>query len=182
MESLVASSTDAITVVDESGNAMYSSPTAERLYGYDDAWQGSTNAFDAVHPDDLDEVLEAFAMVLSDPGVVVSRQFRIVTAGGEWLTVVARATNRVDDPDVGGIVITTRDVTDRARAEAALRDSEERYRRLVEHSPQPIVVQQQGVFAYLNPAAVRLLGAESEADLLGRPVTDVVHPEDLGAV
>jgi diguanylate cyclase (GGDEF)-like protein/PAS domain S-box-containing protein len=182
MESLVASSTDAITVVDESGNATYSSPTAERLYGYGSEWEGSRNAFDAVHPDDLDDVLEAFSMVLSDPGVVVSRQFRIRTAGGEWLTVVARATNRLEDSDVGGIVITTRDVTDRARAEAALRESEERYRRLVEHSPQPIVVQQEGVFAYLNPAAVRLLGAESETELLGRQVTDVVHPEDIGAV
>jgi diguanylate cyclase (GGDEF)-like protein/PAS domain S-box-containing protein len=180
MEALVASSTDAITVVDESGNTTYSSPTAERLYGYDDAWEGSRNAFDAVHPDDLDDVLDAFAMVLSDPGVVVSRQFRVATAAGDWRTVVARATNRLDDPDVHGVIITTRDVTDRAMAEAALRDSEERYRRLVEHSPQPIVVQQQGVFVYLNPAAVRLLGAESEADLLGRPVTDVVHPDDRG--
>ncbi len=181
MESLVASSTDAITVVDASGQAIYSSPTAERLFGYEQGWEGGTNAFDSVHPDDLEEVLVAFGEALTRPGEVVCRQFRITTAQGAWRTVEARATNRLDDPDVGGVVITTRDVTDRAQAEAALRESEERYRRLVEHSPQAISVQQDGIFVYLNPAAVRLLGAESEAELLGRPVSDVVHPDDVPA-
>ncbi|HZB71034.1 MAG TPA: PAS domain S-box protein, partial [Acidimicrobiales bacterium] len=181
MESLVASSTDAITVVDASGRAIYSSPSVEHLFGYEPGWARGANAFDSVHPDDLDEVLEAFGAVVSRPGAVVSRQLRIATADAAWRTVEARATNRLDDPDVGGVVITLRDITDRARAETALRESEERYRRLVEHSPQAIAVVQDGVFAYLNPAAVRLLGAESEAELLGRPVTDVVHPDDVPA-
>ena len=182
MESLVASSTDAITVLDASGRAVYSSPTAEQLFGFDQGWAHGTSAFDVVHPDDLEEVARAFAEVLANPERVVLRQFRISTATGEERTVEARATNRLQDPDVGGVVITTRDVTDRARAEAALRESEERYRRLVEHSPQAIAVEQGGVFAYLNPAAVRLLGAESAEDLLGRPVTDVVHPDDVAAL
>ncbi|MCI3950323.1 MAG: diguanylate cyclase/phosphodiesterase with and sensor(s) [Acidimicrobiales bacterium] len=181
MESLVASSTDAITVVDASGRAIYSSPSVEHLFGYEPGWDRGANAFDSVHPDDLDEVLEAFGEVVSRPGAVVSRQLRIATAEAAWRTVEARATNRLDDPDVGGVVITLRDVTDRARAENALRESEERYRRLVEHSPQAIAVAQDGVFAYLNPAAVRLLGAGSEAELLGRPVTDVLHPDDVPA-
>src|SRR5215212_1900827 len=179
MESLVASSTDAITVLDASGRAVYSSPTAELLFGFEQGWAQGTSAFDVVHPDDLEQVARAFAEVLADPREVVHRQFRISTALGEWRTVEARATNRLDDPDVQGVVVTTRDVTDRARAEAALRESEDRYERLVEHSPQAIAVQQDGAFAYLNPAAVRLLGAESAEDLLGRPVADVIHPDDV---
>jgi diguanylate cyclase (GGDEF)-like protein/PAS domain S-box-containing protein len=180
LESLVASSTDAITVVDAAGRALYSSPTAERLFGFEQGWAQGTSAFDVVHPDDLEEVARAFAEVLAHPDEVVVRQFRISTTAGEWRTVEARATNRLDDPDVCGVVITTRDVTDRAQAEAALRESEERYQRLVEHSPQAIAVHQDGAFVYLNPAAVRLLGAESEAELLGRPVVDVMHPDDVG--
>src|SRR4051794_7858144 len=182
MESLVASSTDAITVLDAAGRARYSSPTAERLFGFDQGWAQGTSAFDVVHPDDLEDVARAFAEVLAHPDEVVLRQFRISTATGEERTVEARATNRLDDPDVLGVIITTRDVTDRARAEAALRESEERYRRLVEHSPQAITVQQEGRFVYLNPAAVRLLGAGSEAELLGRPVVDVVHPDDVAGM
>jgi diguanylate cyclase (GGDEF)-like protein/PAS domain S-box-containing protein len=182
MESLVAASTDAITVVDAAGRARYSSPTAERLFGFEQGWAQGTSAFDVVHPDDLEEVARSFAEVLAHPNDVVIRQFRISTATGSWRTVEARATNRLDDPDVQGVIITTRDVTDRAAAEVALRESEERYRRLVEHSPQAITVQQDGRFVYLNPAAVRLLGAESEAELLGRPVVDVVHPDDVAGM
>ena len=182
MESLIASSTDAITVVDAAGRSVYSSPTAERLFGFEQGWAQGTSAFDVVHPDDLEEVARAFAEVLAHPEEVVVRQFRISTTTGEWRTVEARATNRLEDPDVGGVVITTRDVTDRAQAEAALRESEDRYQRLVEHSPQAIAVLQDGVFVYLNPAAVRLLGAETDAELLGRPVVDVVHPDDVAAL
>src|SRR5215213_1976794 len=182
MESLVESTTEAITVVDASGRATYSSPTAQQLFGYEQGLAGGANAFDVVHPDDLEDVARAFDEVVSRPGASACRTFRIRAAGGDWRTVEARATNRLADPDVGGVVITTRDVTDRSRAEAALRESEERYRRLVEHSPQAITVQQDGVFVYLNPAAVRMLGAESEAELVGRPVVDVVHPDDVPAV
>jgi diguanylate cyclase (GGDEF)-like protein/PAS domain S-box-containing protein len=182
MEALVESTTEGITVVDAAGRAVYSSPTAAQLFGYDRGFGSGRNAFDVVHPDDLDEVTKAFGEVVSQPGASVFRSFRIRAAGSEWRTVEARATNRLADPDVEGVVVITRDVTDRARAEAALRESEERYRRLVEHSPQAITVQQDGVFVYLNPAAVRLLGAESEEELLGRPVVDVVHPDDAPAV
>ncbi len=182
MEALVETAAEAITVLDASGNTRYSSPTAHQLFGYEPGFSGGSNAFDVVHPDDLEEVARAFAELVAAPGAVVCRQFRIEATDGTWRTVEATATNRLDDPHVRGVVVTTRDVTDRARAEAALRESEDRYRRLVEHSPQPIVVIQRGAFVHLNPAAVRMLGAESEAELLGRPAVDVLHPDDAASV
>jgi PAS domain S-box-containing protein len=58
-----------------------------------------------------------------------------------------------------------------------LRQSELRYRELVESSPEPSYVVQQGVFVYLNPAALRLFGAESAAELVGTNTTSRVHPD-----
>jgi PAS domain S-box-containing protein len=56
-------------------------------------------------------------------------------------------------------------------------ESEERYRRLVELSPEAIVVHSEGKFVYLNPAALRLWAAASAEQLVGTPVLDLVHPD-----
>lgn len=60
---------------------------------------------------------------------------------------------------------------------AALAESEERYRRLVEACPEPIVVHAGGCIRFVNPAAVAMLGATSPDELLGRPMIDFVHPD-----
>lgn len=86
--------------------------------------------------------------------------------------------------DAGGRVIgltgTGRDITEDRRQQAALAESEQRYRSLVEHSPDGIVVYSDSRLVYLNAAAVRLFGAETPAQLLGRSVFDVVHPDWRG--
>jgi len=84
--------------------------------------------------------------------------------------------------DAIGIRGVIRDVTEQKHAEAALKESEERYRRLVELSPEAIVVQSEGKFVYVNPAAERLWGAQAPGDLIGRSVLDVVHPDSYEIV
>jgi PAS domain S-box-containing protein len=66
----------------------------------------------------------------------------------------------------------------RARAEAALRESEARYRRLVELSPETIVVVADEKIVYINAAGVRLFGAMSAAELLATPPDALVHVAD----
>lgn len=65
----------------------------------------------------------------------------------------------------------------RKRTEDALRESEKRYRDLVEFSPEPIAVQAEGRWLYANPATLTLFGAATPGELLGSPVADRVAPE-----
>lgn len=82
---------------------------------------------------------------------------RVITVTVLWLTIVI--------------------LLERKRAQDNLRESEERYRDLVELSPEAIYIQQDGKIAFINSAGVSLLGASSPAQLVGRPVADILHPD-----
>lgn len=71
----------------------------------------------------------------------------------------------------------TRHIEEQNRTESLLRESEERYRELVEHSPTAIFVHVNGVIQFANHAAVILFGARLPAELYGRRVLDLIHPD-----
>jgi PAS domain S-box-containing protein len=84
---------------------------------------------------------------------------------------------RGEDGEPTGYVARTLDVSDSRRADAAVAESEERYRTLVELSPEPIAVHAGGRVAFVNAAALQLLGARNESEVLGRPIFEFVHPD-----
>ncbi len=61
--------------------------------------------------------------------------------------------------------------------EAALKDSEERFRTLTEWMPEAIAVHRDGKLLYVNPAAIKLLGASCAQQIVGKPILEFVHPE-----
>jgi PAS domain S-box-containing protein len=88
---------------------------------------------------------------------------------------------RIDGQPVGR-VWSFRDVTQRKLAEEQLQESEERYRRLVEYSPNAIAVHSEGKFVYVNPAAIKLIGATDASQLIGMPIMSIIHPDDIEVV
>jgi PAS domain S-box-containing protein len=92
----------------------------------------------------------------------------------EWMVYKFPFKDANDDTFVGGIAI---DVTDRRRAEEALRKSEDRYRRLVEASPDAILVIKGRRIVFMNDAGFRLLGATSQEQIIGRSFCDFLYPD-----
>ncbi len=76
----------------------------------------------------------------------------------------------------GGFITTYTDISERRKAERALTESEERFRRLVELAPDAILVHQSGLIVYSNRQAQVMLGAKKPNDLIGRAIIDIIDP------
>jgi PAS domain S-box-containing protein len=123
---LIENATDLIGVLDGEGVIRSISPSVTRVLGYArDEWVGHM-AFEFVHPDDRAAVVAEFERGLREhtPGGPIT--FRVRHRNESWRVLEASDTNLLDEEAVRGMVVNARDITDRARAEDALRASEER--------------------------------------------------------
>ncbi|HSN68065.1 MAG TPA: PAS domain S-box protein, partial [Thermoanaerobaculia bacterium] len=110
------------------------------------------------------------------------RSMRWIAQDGRVIPVnVSGSVVRDWDRRPAGIVLTALDVTDREVTERKLREGERRYRELVEQSPDLIALHRRDFIAYMNPAGLKMLGAESLEDILGRPAIDFVHSSSRAA-
>ncbi len=135
---IVEHARDIVTVLDVHGRYVYVSPSVEDQLGFSPEALRGTSAFALLHEDDVHEVMDVFLEAISTPGTVRAVSYRVRRAGGEIRRLRAEGvalTGASGDPYA---VVTSRDVTEQARAQAALRDSEARYRSLLDALPDVI--------------------------------------------
>lgn len=175
---LIENSDDMVSMVDASGKNIYSSPACERILGYTNEEYSSKSEFEYIHPDDVAAVVDKFSQILSLPNIPVLIQYRLSHKNGNWLWIEGIITNLLDDPAVGAVVSNYRDITVRKLAEDKvienlaliksgqdeLRKSEEKYRLMFDHNPQPMWIYGANTFEFLevNTAAVKHYGYSKE--------------------
>lgn len=123
--SLVQNASDIITVLDADGTIRYESPSIERLLGYRPEDLVGQNAFDYVHPNDLERVRSIFGEITKRSGASRLVEVRFRHADGSWCYMEWIGNNLLEDPTVKGIVANARDVTERKEAEEKLHEVRE---------------------------------------------------------
>jgi two-component system NtrC family sensor kinase len=122
--SLIEQGLDIITVLDADGIIRYGSPSIEHVLGYAPSALLGRAALDLVHPDDAAAVAALLRDAIPRPGHVASLEFRFRHHDGTWRVLESVGHNLLHVPAVRGIVVNSRDVTDRRVAEQALLQSE----------------------------------------------------------
>jgi rsbT co-antagonist protein RsbR len=166
---------------------MHSVDTETRLIAVSDRWvevlgYGRDEVLGRRVVDFMDEesrqrVKETNLPALHREGALRETPMRFIKKDGSTIDVLASVETVRDSRGAPVQFLTVLiDITERLRAERALRESEESYRALVELSPFGTIVHRAGEVVYANSAALRLFGADRREDLVGTPALDRVHP------
>ncbi len=178
-QALVEHSSDILFIVDPAGNPIYVSARAGEVLGYAQDRPLGQSTLDLLHPDDITETAEALALVMKGEHGDESLLVRTRTADGGYRHLELRATSLLDDPDVEGVLVSARDVTEQKRAEEDLRRSEHRFRTVVQNSSDMIIViAPDATISYVSPSSMRMFG-RPDTELLGANALDLLHPDDL---
>lgn len=112
-QALTESAMDIVTVLDHSSIIRYQSPSVKHLLGYEPKDMIGKSQFDMVHPDDRERLQSAFSELLVAGGIGRPIEFRVRASNGDLRILESIGKNCLDVPAVRGIIVNTRDVTER---------------------------------------------------------------------
>jgi diguanylate cyclase (GGDEF)-like protein/PAS domain S-box-containing protein len=176
---LIAKSSDVVTIIDPDLRVGYVGGAVEDILGYGVDELIGRDASELIHPDDLEPALNAVARTMTPGSGSEPLELRLLHAQGHWVSLEALGTDLMDDPLVGGIAVNLRDISERRRIEATLHAAQVRFEEAFQHAPIGIAMAgQDGRFFRVNPAFCQMLGYSND-ELLGRSFKDLTHPDDL---
>ena len=178
----VENSSEIVSIVDPDGTLRYANLAWGRVLGYDPEEMVGTNVLDHVHPDDLSHVLEETEKALSEEGVARNKaEYRFRHRDGSWRWMESVGTYLLGDPAVGGVVVSSRDITRRKRAEEEIYALRREYEELV-GSVEAIIWKGEARtlrFTFVSDQAEAILGYAAQRWTQEPSFwQDHIHPED----
>jgi PAS domain S-box-containing protein len=172
--SLIEQGYEFILLVGEDGSIRYGSPSIERWLGYEAGRIVGNNFFNFIHPEDRERIFSAFKTLKQTTRGSINAELRVRDRQGRWHFIEGTAKNLLDEPVIAGIVMNGREITERKQAEQAFRESEARYRTLVESMNEALVeTDENGCLTFFNDVLCRMTGYTRE-ELQGRRVRDLL--------
>jgi len=175
---LAENSLDMISRIKPDGTRIYVSPAYKTTLGYEPEELIGKKNDDYIHPNDA-HVLESLRNILTYENRSAVVTFRTKHKDGHyvWIEAAIKAIFDEDTRELSEYYTVTRDITQRKKEQELLQESEDKYRKLVEISPDAVIIHQEGIISYVNPAAVKLLGASQSDEIIGKNVLDSIHPD-----
>lgn len=174
-KSLIKFNPDAVLGLDLEGLFTVVNESCTKITGYSKEEILGMSFHSLLAGDDLEKALCSFQNALN--GSTETVDLNIVKKNGNQTLVKVTAVPIIIDGTIKGIYAIAKDVTEQKRTAKELLKSKERYRALVESSPNAIVVHQDGKIVYANPRFKSLLKAPYPDSLLGQHIINFVHPE-----
>lgn len=171
MQVLLENASEVVTIYESDGTIRYISPSVEKILGYRAEEMIGIRDVIYVHEEGIPAVEKMFADLIDDPDHTITIQFSYLRKSGERIWLEATGTNLINDTAIAGIVVNSRDITERRRAE---RESRMRgqMQALSENSPDLITrVNKEGTFFYINPVIEEYTGVKP-AELLHKNIED----------
>jgi PAS domain S-box-containing protein len=166
--------TDIIWIIDENLNVIYESPSSSQVLGYEPGTIIGKRSLELVHPDDLDIVRKDLGEVFEKKNDFLPTEFRVRHQSGHWISLEAIANNMLDHPAIQGIIITSRDVTERHRVENALKISEAKFRNIFNNSSDAIIIVSSSYsILEVNEVFLKITGF-SASEIHNLKLTDVI--------
>ena len=176
---LIENAADAVTILNKDGSVRYSSPALQRIIGYSPDERRSHSVFELIHPEDQVSAIQAFEKIRKETGASINQTIRALHKDGTWRHIDFTVVNLLDDPNIGGMVLNWRDITDKVVAQQTLLEREHFYRAITERSSDIIaIIDAAPTVRYLSPSFEKVLG-HRPADIIGTPGLQLVHPDDL---
>ncbi len=119
-QALLEKAPDGVVTLDSKMQFTYFSPSAKRIFGYENDENILLDPTENTHPDELNFVLSELGHLMADPSYVPTLQYRFKTKSGNYLWIESTFSNLLSDPDVNSIIINFRDITDRKLANEAI--------------------------------------------------------------
>lgn len=181
LNAVIEGTTDAVFVKDVNGRYLLANTAAANMVGKAaSVFIGQDDSF-IFAPDDAAVIKANDDRVMSNRQTITYEEMLILADDQPHSFLATKGPVFDIHGEVMGMFGISRDIDQIKQAEQALRESEERYRLLVNQSPFAIAVHMDGCITFVNPAAVRLLGAESADNLIGLPIGKIVAPENWSA-
>ncbi len=180
---IAESLSDIIMVIAADGTIRYESPSVKRILGHAPEERIGRKVFEFAHPGDLPAVFAAFRSAFGDQREVLddlhTAEMRVRHVDGSWRTLQCFGRIHRDDAGDAFAIVTARDITERRRMEEELRETQERYRSLVEACPDAIILTDlDGTILLCNQSAALLHGFEAVDQVLGKKGIDFVAPDE----